>query len=257
VTSSEQGVVRESARRGWARTRALVLALAAAACGGGGGGGGDDDDDGTETPPDAAPVVPCPIGDVAAPIELEVVHLDGELQTVDTEPGAEVPLFFPPQGGWILQFGVRARNVDGCRLNLKTSLNDACDGTLLEFDQRPTVLDENGEGWGVSKVTHFSALQTCPLPNLSRNGTGEPYDVTVTIEDLVNGKQASASMQVVPRCPADAPRCRCECRHDYVLGEECPAEPDGGPEPDAGPEPDGGPTPDAAPPKSCAPDAGP
>src|SRR4051812_48660146 len=111
------------------RARGLGTALAGAlliACGGGGG----------NAIPDAPQAVPCPIGDVSAPAEMEIVHLDEHDAVIETQPMQVVPLIAPPQGGWIVLLGVRAKNLD-CRPTLTTSLVDACDNELLQLDRRP------------------------------------------------------------------------------------------------------------------------
>jgi hypothetical protein len=187
---------------------ALSLAAAlAAAC----GGGGDTSDDGA---------APCPIGDVAAPIELEVVHLDEQSQVKPTTNGTRVPLVAPPQGGWIVLLGVRARNLDGCGLKLTTSFNEACNGPVIKLDSRPARLMDMGDGWGVSTVGTFGNLPICPQVTSARNLHGEAYDVTVAIEDRA-GKRAAKTLKLTPYCPSDD-RCTCECDRNYVVGGSCP-----------------------------------
>lgn len=186
----------------------LVLALAAAP-GGCGGGGSEVDAE-----------VRCPIGDPAAPAEIEVVHLDANLQVVPTVDGAHVPLQVPPQGGWIILLGVRARNLDGCRLVLTTSFREACQGPIIKVDQRPARLMDTGDGWAISTTSTFGNLPICPQLTALRDLHEQPYDVTVEVEDG-DGKRASRTLSLVPTCPADE-RCTCECDHNYVLGGACP-----------------------------------
>jgi hypothetical protein len=178
-----------------------------------------------------APLARCPLGDPDAAAQLEIVHLDADLQIVRTLENAEVPLQAPPQGGWILLLGVRATNLDGCQLNLTTSFRDVCDDRIIKVDQRPARLDDTGDGWGISTASTFGNLPVCPQVTAQRDLHDQPFLVTVSIDD-VDGKRASRDLTVVPVCPVADPRCACECDRDYVLGGPCP--PVG---PDAAPPP--------------------
>ena len=196
-------------------TRARVLGTAVAsalliACGGGGGG-----------TVDAPQAVPCPVGDVSAPAVMQIVHLDENNAVIETQPMQSVPLIAPPQGGWIVLLGVRAKNLD-CRPVLTTALVDACDNQILQIDRRSTQLDVGTDGWGVSSVTSFGNLPVCPQLTAARDLHGVPYAVTVSIEDAA-GQKATSSLTVVPTCLDGTSRCACECSHDYVIGADCPA----------------------------------
>jgi hypothetical protein len=188
--------------------RAILIAALLAAC----GGGGDD------APADALPR--CPIGDPSAPAELEIVHLDRDNQVVTTASSQQVPLVAPPQGGWIVLLGARARNLDGCEVQLTTSFHDLCSPDIIKVDARPTHLDPTGDGWGLTSVTTFANLPFCPQPAAPRNLHDQPFVVTVTLEDL-DGKRASRDITIVPVCPEGSESCRCQCDRDYVLGS-CP-----------------------------------
>ena len=173
--------------------------------------GGDDD-------PHA---VPCPIGDLSAPAEMQIVHLDENNAVIDTQPMQSVPLIAPPQGGWIVLLGVRAKNLD-CRAVLTTALVDPCDDLILQLDKRPTQLIVGSDGWGLSSVTSFGNLPVCPQLNSTRDLYGVPYTLKVAVEDAA-GQKAAGSISVVPTCLDDTSRCTCECNHDYVVGADCPA----------------------------------
>jgi hypothetical protein len=162
----------------------------------------------------------CPIGDVSSPAELQIIHQDASFSVVETQPMAQVPLIAPPQGGWILLLGVRARNIDGCQATLKTALVDACTNQILQLDSRPTQLDMDADGWGVSSLTTFGNLPVCPDLTAKRDLDNVPYMITVAIEDA-DGQKATASLTVVPTCPTDSPGCFCECDRDYVVGNLC------------------------------------
>lgn len=193
------------------RLAALALVpLHAAGCGGGASG------------------VHCPIGDLASPAELEIVHLDTSNTVIQSQPMASVPLVAPPQGGWIVLLGARARNIDGCQVTLTTALVDACDGQIIQIDRRPTHLDPGADGWGTSTVNTFGNLPVCPQLTATRDLHDVPYVINVVVEDT-GGQKASASLTVVPTCPAGSALCLCQCSRDYVVGSDCTTPP-----PDAG-----------------------
>jgi hypothetical protein len=192
-------------------TRVHPVALAgvlALGCGGG------------EPRPDASETQRCPIGDLAAPAELEIVHLDAQNTVVESTAMAAVPLIQPPQGGWIVLLGARARNIDGCRISLTTALVDPCNDEILKIDQRPTRLIVGSDGWGVSSVTAFSNLEVCPHITSTRDLNDVPYILRVRIEDD-EGRKAQTEITLVPTCPAGMAMCNCQCARDYVVGSQC------------------------------------
>jgi hypothetical protein len=169
----------------------------------------------------------CPIGDLTAPAELEIVHLDASNTVIQTQSMAQVPLLPPPQGGFIVLLGARARNIDGCQVTLTTALVDDCDQQPLQIDRRPTRLEPGADGWGTSTVTTFGNLPVCPDLTAKRDLHDVPYDIKVVVEDT-SGHKASATLTVVPTCqPGDA-LCMCQCDRDYVIGSSCNPPPAGG-----------------------------
>ena len=166
----------------------------------------------------------CPIGDLSSPAEIQIIHQDRNGEVIATESMAQIPLIAPPQGGWIVLLGVRAKNIDGCQATLTTALVDACDHQLMKIDQRTTQLDVGADGWGQSSLTSFGNLQVCPQITATRDLYGVPYIIQVTIQDT-GGQKAAALLTVVPTCPTEASRCTCECDRDYVEGSVCPAVP--------------------------------
>jgi hypothetical protein len=175
---------------------------------------------GGEAHPDASETQPCPIGDPAAPAELEIVHLDAQNTVIESTAMATVPLIQPPQGGWIVLLGARARNIDGCRIRLTTALVDPCNDEILKIDQRPTRLIAGSDGWGVSSVSAFSNLEVCPHITSVRDLNDVPYILRVRIEDD-EGREAQTEVTLVPTCPAGNPMCDCQCARDYVVGSQC------------------------------------
>jgi hypothetical protein len=187
----------------------VIAALALPACGG-------------ESTPDAPEAQSCPIGDMSAAPEVEIMHLDAQSAVVQTQAMAQVPLIPPPQGGWIVLLGAKARNIDGCRLNLKTVLVDTCNNEIIGLDSRPTKLVVGSDGWGVSSVTMFGNLAVCPQQTATRDLHDAPYKVQVILDDD-DGKKGQAEMMIVPVCPANMPLCTCQCGRDYKLGTDCPS----------------------------------
>jgi len=179
---------------------------------------------GGESHSDAPEAPRCPIGDMAAPAELEIVHLDARNAVINTQPMQTVPLLAPPQGGWIVLLGARARNIDGCRIKLTTALIDACNNDIIQVDQRPTLLERTPDGWGISSATTFGNLPVCPQLTATRDLHDVPYVMQVTVEDD-DGKKATAKITVVPVCPENTPLCTCQCGRDYVIGSDCGAAP--------------------------------
>ena len=169
----------------------------------------------------SAPDLHCPIGDVSQPAEMQIIHLDENNAVFSTQSMQQVPLIAPPQGGWIVLLGVRAKNLDGCQAVLTTALVDACDNQIIQIDRRPTQLNMDADGWGVSTLTTFGNLPVCPQLTAARDLDNVPYMISVTIEDG-EGQKASSTMTVVPTCPSGASRCPCECDREYVVGKECP-----------------------------------
>lgn len=169
----------------------------------------------------------CPIGDLSAPAELEIVHLDANNTVIQTQAMAEVPLLPPPQGGWIALLGARARNIDGCQVTLTTALVDRCDQQIVQIDKRPTHLDPGADGWGTSTLTTFGNLPVCPQLTAKRDLHDVPYDIMVVVEDS-SGQQASATLTIVPTCPPGNAQCMCQCDRDYFIGDTCSPPPAGG-----------------------------
>lgn len=189
--------------------RALVFAFLVAGC--------SDD----AAPRDAT--MRCPLGDMSAPAELEIVHLDASSNVVVTQPDTQIPLLPPPQGGWIVLLGARATNIDACRVTLTTSFRDACGTSVIGLDRRPTQLDDTGDGWGRTSINAYGNLPICPQAAVTRDLHDVPYDMTVELEDS-DGKHASKTIRLTPVCPDPDPSglCLCQCDHNYVLGGACP-----------------------------------
>jgi hypothetical protein len=205
--------------RSHASWASLVVACALAAC-----------TESTERPD--AGQQSCFIGSEGAAPELEILHrvMDGGFET--TLSGASIQLVQPPQGGKMLFVGVRARNLDGCPLQITAALRDQCDDTVVSLERRPVVLEDDGSGWGVPvdpiELNNYSNLPACPRAGNIRNIQGEPYLLRVRAEDKA-GREASAELMVTPVCgEPDRELCECECDVRFVLGESCDGPTDSG-----------------------------
>ena len=194
----------------WAGPRALALAALAT------GGAGCSDDD---------PQASCPVGDRAQPIELAIVYSDG-VELFDLVDGGAVPLRRPLQGGQAILIGVRARNVDGCRVNLTTTLRDPEDGRSLGLDIRPVRLEPGTDGWARPAQPYFQSVGSTPAcPNLAGDADihGTAWRVELRLDED-GGRSATVFATVRPFCDDVSPQldCECECDADYELGAQCP-----------------------------------
>jgi hypothetical protein len=186
---------------------ALIAALAGA-CG----------DDGPAPPS-------CPIGDRRLPLEVAIVVSDGTTLR-DLTDGDAVPLRRPMQGGQAIMIGLRARNVDGCRVDLTTTLRDPDDGRSLGLDVRPVRLEARADGWGWPSEPFFQSIGSTPAcPNLVGDADihGNPWRVELRLDEE-GGRSATVFATVRPYCDEVSPRgeCECECDADYELGATCP-----------------------------------
>jgi hypothetical protein len=163
-----------------------------------------------------------------APMELELFHLDDQDAIITTMPDDRVPMRIPPQGGWAVILGVRARNLDGCGATITTSFRDICNDRILKVDVRPMNLEDNGDGRGITTLDTVSNLQLCPTATAERNLFEEPFRFTIEVMDY-DGRFGLTQMQFVPTCPADTPMCECECDQRHVIGVCPPTGPEPGP----------------------------
>jgi hypothetical protein len=183
--------------------------------------------------PDDSPTT-CFVGDRSLPPQIEVVYRDVDNTMQPLSEGGEVPLILPPQGGKVMVVGVRARNLDGCPLEIATSIRDTCSNAIVALERRPITLEPTADGWleplAPADLTNYSNLPACPRANLDRDVHGQPYVLTIRVTDKEN-RTAETMLEIVPTCaePQFMDQCLCECRSDYSLGDECTGE-----RPDAG-----------------------
>lgn len=214
--------------------RASLLPLLVAACGQAGTDavidarrdGPVDADDGDGGDPFAC--VPV-IGDLQAPPELVAIR-SGEPDGVALTDGAVVPMMAPPQGGIILLVGVRARNVDGCAVQLTAALRDPGTNQVIAIESRPAQLRLGGGGWGVPVESQFFSmanLAVCPAAAATRDVFDQPWRLELTIDD--RGRPATTAVTIAPSCAGVDPiwDCPCQCAADYQPGA-CDVPPGGG-----------------------------
>lgn len=166
----------------------------------------------------------CPVGDRGQPIELQIVVSDGT-NLSDFVDGGVVPLRRPLQGGQAILIGVRARNVDGCKVNLTTALRDPADGRSLGLDVRPVHLVPGADGWAHPAEPVFQSIGSTPAcPNLvgQRDIFGNAWQVELRLDED-GGRSATVLTTVRPFCDELSPKdeCECECAAGYMLGQAC------------------------------------
>jgi hypothetical protein len=183
----------------------------------------------------------CPIGDMSQPMQIEIVHrtLDGGLEMTQNA----IPLIEPPQGGYVVFVGVRAKNLDGCPVTIQGAIRDVCDHSVVGLDMRMVSLEPTSDGWGEPKqpstITNYANIPMCPATADIRNVQGEPYELMVTLQDKT-GRMVKTSTVVTPFCadPAMLDTCNCQCAKQAILGATCPLHFDAGttdcPPPDGG-----------------------
>jgi hypothetical protein len=178
----------------------------------------------------------------------------------DVVAGGPVPLIQPPQGGKVLLTGVRAHNMNGCGLIITASLRDPCTNRIIALEQRPVTLTPDGAGALIPKdptlLNNFSNIPACPSVGAERDIEAEPYLLRITAEDA-GGRTATTALEIVPTCaePDFEEQCKCECDGNYILGQVCTPEVDGGSPPGTCPTDAG--IADAAPTDAGVPDSNP
>lgn len=176
---------------------------------------------------DDAPTT-CPIGDRARPIEIVAVHWPAGGAVEDLADGGAVDLVRPIQGGKVVYVGVRARNVDGCNVQLTAALRDLATQQVIALEQRPVRLVDGGDGWGRAESTfdHLANVPACPNAAAARDVDGAIWALELRLDEA-GGRTATTTLVVAPRCGLvdEAEECRCECDSDYELGAACPSDP--------------------------------
>jgi hypothetical protein len=190
-------------------------------------------------PRDAGTDVPavCPagfLGDPELPPEIELRALRADGSDVPLADGDELAVLFPPQGGRVAFVGVRARNVDGCAIQVLGALRDPST-KQLRLDGRTVNLQREPDGWGTTgrgttaniedatEIGDYSNIPLCPNQWADRDVFDQEFELEVVVTDR-RKKTAMKKIHVIPRCAEPGEKessCRCLCRKGYVLGETC------------------------------------
>ena len=168
----------------------------------------------------------CFLGDRSRAPELRLLMRTPAGDAVEITESSSVALIQPPQGGKVIFVGPKVRNIDGCPVDITTTLKDPCSGTIVALEKRPVVLTE-ADGWLIperpQEISNYSKLGACPKAGISNNIVGEWYVLKLRLEDK-SGLIAEASARVMPICsePSLKDRCLCECDQQfYPLGGLC------------------------------------
>jgi hypothetical protein len=159
--------------------------------------------------------------------EIEITYRSRDGMMVTCAPDAPVPLTLPPQGGFVLLVGLRAKRVELPDVMITASIRDPIDNQLLSVEQRPVQLVLGADGWAApdqpADLFNWANLPACPLSSATRDLFDQPYLLRLAIEDAA-GATAEAKLTIVPACEAGVAGdlCRCQCKHGYVLGDPCP-----------------------------------
>jgi hypothetical protein len=170
------------------------------------------------------------IGDAHLQPEATPLVTDGTSGALtDIAAGDHLPLERPPQGGFVLYLGLRARNLDGCGVKLSGQLRDPDTNHELAFDARTIDLVPTADGWGVPDARQFANFAN--VPACPDYGTEDIRDRALTLSLTVTDKQkrsANATLPVVPSCTLADPdlqfQCTCECAANYSLGKCKPSD---------------------------------
>lgn len=198
-------------------TRALLVLSALAACGKHGPAPADPDAAPDSTTVDAAPSTP----------EIELMYRSRDGMATACAPDAAVPLTLPPQGGFVLLVGLRAKHLDLSSVMITASIRDTVDNQVLSVEQRPVMLALGSDGWATpdmpDSLFNWANLPACPMAAATRDLYDQPYALRIAAQDGTGGK-ADATLTIVPTCEAGSggDACRCECKQGYMLGDPCP-----------------------------------
>jgi hypothetical protein len=168
-----------------------------------------------------------PIGDLTKPVELELTRpLDASGKITVTSSGATMHLYQPEQGGQVFNAGIRAKNLDGCNLQVRISVLSPR-GELLSNpgEQVVQLVVTSTAGWGVPNdrgdpLNQLFFVAVCPgtLPGV--NPLCGTYLLHADVEDI-SGRRAQLSVPIKMACEPGDHICACECSPDYGKGIDC------------------------------------
>ncbi len=166
---------------------------------------------------DSSPVTP----------EIELMYRSRDGMATTCSPDAAVPLTLPPQGGFVLLVGLRAKHLDLSSVMITASIRDTVSDQVVSLEQRPVTLAIGSDGWATpdmpDSLSNWSNLPACPMASATRDVFDQPYLLHIAVEDGT-GAMADAKLAIVPSCETGSAGdvCRCECKRGYKLGDPCP-----------------------------------
>ena len=141
--------------------------------------------------------------------------------------GGSLTIVPPPQGGFIVMVGARARNLDPCGVMLTVALRDP-HTQQVRLDARTVNLQTSTAtpDWveTSSQLAGVANVPVCPNQWASTDIYGQAFQLEVTVEDSAH-RRAMTTLQVSPACSTDktfAMGCSCQCQAGYKLGQACP-----------------------------------
>jgi hypothetical protein len=176
------------------------------------------------------PVKPrCPagfVGDSSKPVEVEMLVTDGtSMMLSPVADGADIPMERPPQGGYVMYIGARAKNVDACGIEVAGRLIDPDTNMQLGFDARNTDMVKTADGWATvdpKDNSNESNVNACP-DYFPKDRVNTEYILEMKVTDREK-RTATVSHRVRLVCdplldPILAATCQCECSANYMLGQ--------------------------------------
>ena len=79
--------------------------------------------------------------------ELAIMVRTRDGMAMDATVGGQVPLIFPPQGGFVVLVGARVHGLDHTSVTITASLRDAISTPVLSLEMRPVQLAVGADGW--------------------------------------------------------------------------------------------------------------
>jgi hypothetical protein len=141
--------------------------------------------------------------------------------------GDPVDLWNAPQGGHVILFGAKVKNMTTEVANIKVRFRRPDTGLIVAEEGRSVkMVGVPGEpGTLQPDIRSRSQVANVPLcPSYTRIGiVDESFDVEVLVTALYTDpvQTGTAKLKVVARCstPSDETFCRCDCGPDYFLGK--------------------------------------